>query len=161
VAYNTEIPPLLADRLVSLIPLKIERELMKANLDPLIASESARFDAVEKSGFKVDRKAVLTDLLLLRGGGYYIDVGTSKRIADGDIKVKSGVKIEKFSEKGLVFEDGEEVEADLVVFATGYQRDPRRQAAGIVGDKIAGKLPWYRGLDEEGEIRGDMRPSGK
>lgn len=161
VVYNTEIPSPLADRLVSLIPLKIERQLMKANMDPLIASHSAQFDAVEKSGFKVDRKAVLTDLLLLRGGGYYIDVGTSKRIADGEIKVKSGVRIQKFTKKGLKFEDGEELEADLVVFATGYQRDPRRQAAGILGDEIAGSLPWYRGLDEEGEIRGDMRPSGE
>jgi len=161
VVYNTEISPPLADRLVSLIPLKIEHELMKANMDPLIAAESARFDALEKSGFKVDREAVLSDWVLLRGGGYYIDVGTSKRIADGEIQVKSGVKIEEFTEKGLKFEDGEEIEADLIVLATGYQRDPRRQAAGIVGDDIAGRLPWGRGLGGEGEIRGDTRPSGK
>ena len=158
-----DIPPPLADRLMSLAPLKVQRELVKVNMDPLFALESTstRFDALEKSGFNVDREPVLVDLVLVRGGGYYVDVGTSKFIADGDIKVKSGIKIENFTEKGLKFEDGEEVEADVVVLATGYQRDPRRQAAGIVGEEIAGKLPWPKGLDEEGEIRGYMRPSGE
>lgn len=159
--YNTDIPPPMADRLVSLMPLKIEREMMKINLGALAAAESARFDALEKSGFQVDRDAVLTDLLLLRGGGYYIDVGTSKRIADGEINVKSGIKIKRFTDKGLAFEDGEEVNADVVVFATGYQSDARVQAAIIIGDEVAGNLPYFRGLDGDGEIRGSMRPSGK
>jgi hypothetical protein len=161
VVYNTDIPPETADRLVSLMPLKIERELIKINLGGLVSANSSRFDDIEKSGFKVDRDAVLTDLLLLRGGGYYIDVGTSKRIADGDIKVKSGVMISKFTENGLAFEDGEEIEADLVVFATGYEKDIRRQAAGIVGDEIAGALPQSRVLNAEGEVSGPMTPGGK
>lgn len=159
--YNTDIPPAMADRLVSLMPLKIEREMMKINLGGLVSTNAARFDALEKAGFRVDRDAVLTDLLLLRGGGYYIDVGTSKRIADGDIKVISGVDIERFTEKGLAFENGEEVDADLVVLATGYERDIRRQAATIVGHEIAGSLPQSRVLNAEGEVSGPMTPGGK
>jgi flavin-dependent dehydrogenase len=161
VIYNTSLPPPLTDRLVSLIPFKIERQLMKANMDPLIKAESARFDALEASGFRVDREAVLTDWLLIRGGGYYIDVGTSKRIADGDIKIKSGPKIVRFNESGLVLGDGDELEADVVVLATGYQKDPRRQVAGIVGEEIAGALPWGIGMKADGERRGDLTPSGK
>lgn len=159
--YNTDTPPTVADRLVSLLPLKIERELLRVNLGLAAAAESARFDALEKAGFRVDRQAVLADLIWLRGGGYYIDVGTSKRIADGDIKVKSGVGIEKFTSEGLRFENGEEVEVDVVVFATGYRKDARAQAAAILGEEVAGALPHFRGLDEGSELRGVMRPAGK
>ena len=134
---------------------------MKLSLGGLVAANSERFDAIEKSGFRVDREAVLTDFIQLRSGGYYIDVGTSKRIADGDIKVKSGVKVEEFTEHGLKFEDGEEIDADLVVFATGYERDIRLQAAGIIGPEIAASVPQHRVLNSEGEISGFMLPGGK
>ena len=36
------------------------------------------------------------------------------------ITVKSGREISHFSPTGLVFDDGSRVEADLVIFATGY-----------------------------------------
>ncbi|KAG0646447.1 Flavin-containing monooxygenase [Hyphodiscus hymeniophilus] len=161
VVYNTEIPPSVADRLVSLLPLKIERELMKVNMNGLIAANPERFDALEKVGFRVDREVVLTDSILLRGGGYYVDVGTSKHIAEGDIKIKSGVKIERFTQNGLKFEDGQEIDADLVVFATGYERDIRLQAAGIVGHEIAASLPQARVLTADGEVSGPMTPSAE
>lgn len=123
--------------------------------------EKERFDALERVGFRVDREAALEDWIVLRGGGYYIDVGTSARIANGEIKVKSGDNIKKFIEDGLEFESGEVVEADVVVFATGYQRDPRIQAATIVGNDIAKSMRVSRGLDEDGELEGYMMPVGK
>jgi hypothetical protein len=56
-------------------------------------------------------------LALIRGRVQ--DTGTSDHIVNGDIKVKSGSAIEKFTERGLKFADGSELDADLVVFATG------------------------------------------
>ena len=41
-------------------------------------------------------------------------------LIDGKIKLKNGTQIERFTEKGLRFEDGSELEANVVVFATGY-----------------------------------------
>lgn len=95
-------------------------------------------DGLAKAGFKTNLGLHGTgayQLLLLRGGGIYIgqslmkavvsiltpvtDVGTSKHIVNGDIKVKSGSAIERFTETGLKFEDGTELEADIVVIATG------------------------------------------
>lgn len=35
------------------------------------------------------------------------------------IDVKSGVAIDRFTETGLAFADGEVIDADLVLFATG------------------------------------------
>jgi NAD(P)H-nitrite reductase large subunit len=49
----------------------------------------------------------------------FIDVGGSQYVIDGKIKLKSKSAMEGFTEKGLKFADGSELEADLVVFCTG------------------------------------------
>jgi hypothetical protein len=150
-----------ADRQASLQPLKISREIIKYHFTNAAIVEKERFDALERVGFRVDREAALNDWIVLRGGGYYIDVGTSARIAKGDIKIKSGDKIKQFVEDGLEFESGEVVKADVVVFATGYQRDPRIQAAAVVGNDVAKSMRLSRGLDQDGEMEGYMMPVGK
>jgi hypothetical protein len=159
--YNLEIPPQVADRTGDTRPLKISREVIRSNFNVAQEIEKERFDALERVGFRVDREAVLNDYILLRGGGYYIDVGTSARIVSGDIKVKSGGAIKRFVENGLEFQSGEILDADLVVFATGYQRDPRIQAATIVGNEVAKRMMLSRGLDENGELDRNMMPAGK
>lgn len=47
------------------------------------------------------------------GGGYYIDVGCSRLIADGKIKIKQGVEIERLTKDGILFKDGVELKADI------------------------------------------------
>jgi hypothetical protein len=47
------------------------------------------------------------------------------------------------------------------VFATGYQRDPRIQAATIVGNEVASSMRMSRGLDKDGELDGNMMPVGE
>lgn len=101
------------------------------------------FEDLEEQGFKVDREAGMYDQIVTRYGGYYIEVGTSEYIANSQIKVKSGVPLRKLTEKGELFEDGEELRADLVVAATGYERGCRKQAAEIVGEEIASGLPEF------------------
>jgi hypothetical protein len=49
----------------------------------------------------------------------------------------------------------------VVVFATGYQRDPRIQAATVVGEEIAKSMTTSRGLDKDGEFDWNMMPVGK
>ena len=46
-----------------------------------------------------------------------LDKGGADLIADGKIKVKSGVTLKKFTDKSLVLSDGSELPADVVVFA--------------------------------------------
>ncbi|TVY71356.1 putative indole-3-pyruvate monooxygenase [Lachnellula suecica] len=146
--YNLNIPPHIADRTGSTQPLKISRDVINSNFKVAAEIEKERFDALERVGFRVDRDAVLNDWIFLRGGGYYIDVGTSKRIASGEIKVKSGDSIKQFTEDGLEFESGEKLDADVV-------------AATIVGPEVAKSMRASRGLDKEGEIDGNMLPVGK
>jgi cation diffusion facilitator CzcD-associated flavoprotein CzcO len=96
---------------------------------------------------------------LQRGGGYYINVGTSQLIIDGKIKVKSGHGVAKIVRDGLHLTDGTKLEADEIVFATGYQ-NMRSQTRHIFGDKLADRVRDVWGFDAEGEIRTVWRSSG-
>ena len=40
-------------------------------------------------------------------------------IVDGKIKIKNDSQIERFTKTGLKFENGSEVDADVIMFATG------------------------------------------
>ncbi|KAI9696770.1 MAG: hypothetical protein M1836_005132 [Candelina mexicana] len=88
------------------------------------------------------------------GGGYYIDVGASKLIADGKIHIKQGQEISSINEHSITFADGVELPADAIVFATGYQ-NMRGTARKIFGDELADRVS-----DVEGELRAMWRGSG-
>ena len=103
-----------------------------------------------------------------------MDVGPAvKLIADGKVAVKSGVEPKGFTATGLVMSDGSTVDADAVVWCTGFaDRDVRGTAAGILGGAdgegststtgkdvlgpwdVATRLDATWGVDAEGEIRG-------
>ena len=48
-----------------------------------------------------------------------LDVGASQRIIDGKIKIKNGTQIERYTKTGIRFTDGSEIDADVVMYATG------------------------------------------
>ena len=97
---------------------------------------------------------------LARGGGYYIDVGASKLIASGAIGLAQGSGIASFSTTGIVLADGRELEADLVVLATGYS-NMRETARRLFGDQVADRCPEVLGIGEDGEIGGLYRRTGQ
>ncbi|SCO87559.1 probable flavin-containing monooxygenase [Fusarium oxysporum] len=110
---------------------------------------------LNKAGFKTDMgpdEAGLLFKYFQRGGGYYIDVGAAKLIADGEIKVKQGQEISEILPYGIRFEDGSELEGDEIVYATGYQ-NMRTQSQIIFGDKVASKLQNVWGFNEESEMK--------
>jgi len=119
-------------------------------------------DGLDKAGFAQDRgpdDAGLFIKYFTRGGGYYIDVGASALIADGKIKIKQGCEITSVQAQGLQFDDGEVLEADEIVFATGYL-NMRTQASMIFGEAVGEKVKDVWGFDDEGEIRTMWRGSG-
>lgn len=94
---------------------------------PLYA-EIARRDAdlitrLNKAGFLTDY-GIDGDGLLMKalrtGSGYYIDVGCSELIASGEVNVRSGVEISEIRPRSVVLTDGDELPADVIVYATGY-----------------------------------------
>lgn len=97
--------------------------------------------------------------LLISQTGYYIDAGCSALIASGAIEIKAG-QAAKITNKSVVFEDGSELPADEIVLATGYL-PMRNSATEIFGEETLEGVADVWGLDEEGELRGVWRKSGK
>lgn len=75
--------------------------------------------------------------------------------------MKSGSPISHYDEDGLVFEDGTKVQADVVVYATGFVGNMRESVRDYFGDSVAGRVEDFWGLDEEGELKGAYKPSGR
>jgi cation diffusion facilitator CzcD-associated flavoprotein CzcO len=119
-------------------------------------------DELERAGFKVDKGPSGGGLFckyLQRGGGYYIDVGAAKLIIDGKVKVKHGQEIAQVLPNRLRFVDGSELEADEIVFATGYE-NMKQSARGFLEDELFEKVGDVWGWDEEGEMRTIWTGSG-
>ncbi|EXJ89608.1 hypothetical protein A1O3_02675 [Capronia epimyces CBS 606.96] len=141
-------------------------EVLKA-LQVKITELQAQYDAktlegLAKAGFALDRGPENAGLFMKyfqRGGGYYIDVGCSQLIIDGKIKVKQGQEVSEVRPHGLRFADGSELEADEIIFATGYQ-NMRTQARDIFGDELADRVADIWGYNAEGEMRTIWRKTG-
>ncbi|KAH7397522.1 hypothetical protein BKA64DRAFT_576485 [Cadophora sp. MPI-SDFR-AT-0126] len=124
------------------------------------------WNGLERAGFKTISRPQeqelpsLLSLTIQRAGGFYIDVGCSPLISSGAIRVKSSPFISHFTERGMVFADGEEIDADVVVFATGYSNG-RVRTRKIFGDEVADRIEPVWGFDEEGEVRGVWKRGGQ
>ena len=55
----------------------------------------------------------------------FTDTGGSGLIAEGKIKLKSDSEIEAFTETGLKFKNGTTLDADVILFATGYDKSAK------------------------------------
>ena len=151
-----------ADLLIWGMPAEV---LKAANVDGTVQQEQVDrelLDGLNRAGFKTDSGPMRTGLFskyIHRGGGYYIDVGTSQLIIDGKVKVKHGSGIREVLPRGVRLDDGTELEADEIVCATGYQ-NMRTSTEAIFGEAVAAKVPNVWGYDEEGETRVMWRRSG-
>ncbi|KAF8965601.1 hypothetical protein BDZ97DRAFT_2074631 [Flammula alnicola] len=92
-----------------------------------------------------------------------IDTGASKLIADGKIKLKTDSKIESFTEAGLEFKSGIELNAEpptcttrCIYVCLDWETIFRR----VCGEEVAKKMKRVGGLDEEDEINGACRYVG-
>jgi putative flavoprotein involved in K+ transport len=104
---------------------------------------------------------------LSRAGGYYINVGASELLVSGEIKLRSNVGIERLTRTGLVLSTGEELPADVIVYATGFGPVSETIAA-LLSPAIAEKVGpvWGLGSDRpgdpgpwEGELRNVWKPT--
>jgi putative flavoprotein involved in K+ transport len=147
-----------ADLIVASLPYKVLPSLQTAAVEELKRRDAEFYARLEKVGFKLDFGEDGTGIYLkaLRtGGGYYIDTGASDLLIDGRIKLKSGVGVERIEAHSIVFSDGSELPADLIVFATGYG-SMDNFAAQILGKELANKVGKVWGLGSA--TRGDPGP---
>jgi hypothetical protein len=159
--YNDNIPVNVSDLMTMSTPTAITRLMAMRAISKFASEESERFDSLQRRGFKVERNMDLYHCLYERFGGHYLDVGVSKKISAGLIKMKSDSALTGFTETGLVFADGSTLDADVVIFATGFEGNMRLAARDLVGEEVGDKLEDWWGVDSEGELRGAWKPIGR
>ncbi|WP_424812025.1 NAD(P)-binding domain-containing protein [Roseococcus sp. YIM B11640] len=148
---------------------------MLAELHKPLYREIRRHDAefyarLEKAGFMLDfgeDESGLSLKYLRRASGYYIDVGASELVASGQIALRSGVQVARLLPDGLELSDGSKLEADLIVYATGY--DPMESwIAQLISPEVAERVGHVWGLGSgtrrdpgpwAGELRNMWKPT--
>ncbi|KAJ0159434.1 putative indole-3-pyruvate monooxygenase YUCCA10, partial [Colletotrichum tanaceti] len=161
--YDEDAPPVDdADLWLWSLPAELFKALQVGMTQLQNANDADLLAGLDRAGFRLDMGPSgggFFTKYFQRGGGYYIDVGCSQLIIDGAIRIKGGQEVAEVLPRGLRFADGSELEADEVVFATGYQ-NMRTEARGIFGDALADRVGDVWGWDDEGEFRAMWRASG-
>ncbi|WP_187430900.1 hypothetical protein ROLI_009530 [Roseobacter fucihabitans] len=158
-----------ADMIFASLPYKILHEFQIPVYEKIKEVDAEFYAGLEKAGFQLDWGADGSGLFmkyLRRGSGYYIDVGASQLVIDGSIKLKAG-QVAEIVEDGVMFEDGSKLEADLIVYATGYG-SMNGWIADLIDQDTADKVGkcWGLGSDTpkdpgpwEGEQRNMWKPT--
>lgn len=151
------------DLIVTSVPFPILKRTYQ-----LIVKESQKADKdllekLEAVGFKMDVGEDGTGFqmkYLQRGGGYYLNVGCSELIIEGEVGLLQFDEIDTFVPEGARLKDGRTVPADLLVMATGYkgQQDLMRL---FFGDKIAERAGPVWGFSDDGELANMWKRTGQ
>ncbi|KAL1877418.1 hypothetical protein Daus18300_002403 [Diaporthe australafricana] len=156
--YNKEATIEESDRAEWGMPAPILGVVSSIIFKNLYSQDPEPFNGLGKVGFQAELPNVLK--IHERAGGHYLDVGCSQKIIDGKIKVKGG-EIESFTPTGLKCTDGSTLDADLIVFATGFNTNIREEMEKVVGPKVGILLEDNNGWDKEGETRGAWKRHGR
>ena len=160
----------MADLIFASIPYKIMAPMQVPVYDEMKKRDADLYARLEKAGFMLDFGVDGSGLFmkyLRRGSGYYIDVGASELVANGSIKLKSGVSIERINSHSVTLSDGSELPADLIVYATGYG-SMNGWLADLISPEVADRVGkvWGLGSDTpkdpgpwEGELRNMWKPT--
>jgi putative flavoprotein involved in K+ transport len=159
-----------ADLVFASIPYRIMHTFQIPLYEKMKERDQAFYDALEKAGFMLDwgdDNSGLFMKYLRRGSGYYIDIGASQLIIDGEIKLKSGSDVEEITEDAVLLKDGTRLTADVIVYATGYG-SMNGWAADLISQDVADKVGKCWGLGSattkdpgpwEGEQRNMWKPT--
>ena len=160
-----------ADLIFASVPYRIMHEFQKPVYAAIKDRDADFYARLEKAGFKLDwgdDDSGLFMKYLRRGSGYYIDVGASELIADGKIKLRHG-QVTEITKTGVKLDDGTELPADVIVYATGYG-SMNGWAARLISQAVADKVGkcWGLGSDTtkdpgpwEGELRNMWKPTAQ
>jgi putative flavoprotein involved in K+ transport len=158
-----------ADHIFASLPYRIMHEFQIPVYDAIRERDADFYARLEKAGFELDWGADGSGLFmkyLRRGSGYYIDVGASELVADGEVGLVRG-QVRELTETSVVLDDGTELPADLVVYATGYG-SMNGWLADLISPEVADRVGkvWGLGSDTpkdpgpwEGEQRNMWKPT--
>ena len=139
-----------ADLIFASVPYRILHQFQIPAYEAMAERDKDFYQRLEASGFDHDWGDDGSGLFmkyLRRGSGYYIDVGAADLVANGDVKLAHG-QVDHLTEDAVVLEDGTELPADLVVYATGYG-SMNGWAADLIDQETADRLGKVWGLGSE------------
>ena len=143
------------DLIATSMPLKLARKSHALTCEKSKELDKELLDGLARVGFKLDFGEDNTGWqfkYLTRGGGYYFNVGCSDLIVSGAISLKQFADIDTFCDEGAVLKDGKTIAADLIVLATGYQRQ-EELVRKLFGDDVADRVGTIWGFGETQELR--------
>ncbi|NMJ41501.1 NAD(P)/FAD-dependent oxidoreductase [Roseomonas sp. JC162] len=159
-----------ADFMAASRPYAMVAELHRALYRDIRVHDAEFYARLEKVGFMLDFGEDDTGLsmkYLRRASGYYIDVGASELVASGEVALRSGVQVARLRPEGVELSDGSVLDADLVVYATGY--DPMESwIAQLISPEVAARVGHVWGLGSGtrrdpgpwvGELRNMWKPT--
>lgn len=85
--YNADTPTIISDIRSFLRPFAVSRKLGLEATRASYTKNTDKYAGLEKAGFLLDREEDITRHLNDRFGGHYLDVGASKMIADGLVRI--------------------------------------------------------------------------
>jgi cation diffusion facilitator CzcD-associated flavoprotein CzcO len=147
------------DLMTAALPYPVLESTYKFMSKRCAEADKAMLDGLNKAGFETyfGRDDTGFHMMYLRGeGGYYINVGCSELIANGDVGVIQARNADRFVREGLRMKDGTVVPCDLVVLATGF-RNMQEGIRQLVGDEIADRVGPIWGFDEDYQMRNMYR----
>ena len=159
-----------ADLIFASLPYRIMADFQVPLYNRIRERDAEFYQKLEDAGFMLDfgdDDSGLFMKYLRRASGYYIDVGACDLVIDGSIKLQAGKGISHLSERAVVLDDGTELPADLVVYATGYG-SMNGWVADLISQDVADKVGkvWGLGSDTtkdpgpwEGEQRNMWKPT--
>lgn len=159
-----------ADLLTASVPLRLLPQTQRPLYEEMARRDADFYRRLEQAGFVHDfgeDGSGLYGKYMRRAAGYYIDVGASELIADGRIKLRSRVGVERIEARGVLLTDGSLLLADAVIYATGFG-SMDEWVAQIVSPEVAQKIGkvWGYGSGTtgdpgpwEGELRNMWKPT--
>ena len=158
-----------ADMTFASLPYRIMAGLQVPVYEQIRERDADFYERLDRAGFQHDWGEDDSGLFmkyLRRASGYYIDVGASELVANGNIKLQPG-QVDHLTEDAVVMADGTELPADLVVYATGYE-SMNGFVADLISQEVADKVGKVWGLGSnttkdpgpwEGEQRNMWKPT--
>ena len=159
-----------ADLLFASMPFRLLPEFQRGLYKDIARVDADFYDRLSAAGFLWDFGDDGSGLMmkaLRTASGYYIDVGASDLIANGDIAVASGSGIAEVRSDGLALDDGRFVPADVIVHATGYG-SMDEMVGQLISQELAAEIGPFWGYGSgipgdpgpwEGELRNMWKPT--
>ena len=158
-----------ADMIAASTPFALQPPIQRALYERIRARDADFYRRLAATGFLLDFGPDETGLMMKAyrtGSGYYVDVGASQLIIDGEIGIKAGSEIKRLTPTGLRFADGSEMAADAIIQSTGFQ-SMHEVVAKIVSREVADSIGTCWGLGSgtrhdpgpwHGELRNMYKP---